>query len=88
MTSIPTQIGPYTIDRELGRGGMGVVFLGHDTRGEEHEDIEECARALVALYTAWHAAEPDSGHDAKAAEWRERFAETDAASGASMAEDG
>lgn len=26
------RIGPYTIDREIGRGGMGVVYLGHDTR--------------------------------------------------------
>ena len=28
----PKQIGPYTIDRELGRGGMGVVYLGTDMR--------------------------------------------------------
>ncbi len=30
-TSFQT-IGPYRVDRELGRGGMGVVFLGHDPR--------------------------------------------------------
>src|SRR5258708_22491703 len=31
LTTGPT-IGHYKIDREIGRGGMGVIFLAHDTR--------------------------------------------------------
>ena len=42
--------------------------------------------ALVALHDAWHAAEPDAGHDASAAEWqamlKERTATTRPAGGA------
>jgi eukaryotic-like serine/threonine-protein kinase len=32
MPAPGTTIGPYEVDREIGRGGMGVVFLAHDTR--------------------------------------------------------
>ncbi len=32
MSQDVSRVGSYTIDREIGRGGMGVVYLGRDTR--------------------------------------------------------
>jgi hypothetical protein len=40
------------------------------TRGEAHKDTRNCIQAIVDLFTAWHAAQPDKGYDAKAAEWK------------------
>lgn len=54
----------------------GNLLEAHDlyvrTRGESHPDTMDCRRALFELYTAWHAGEPDAGHDADADAWRSK----------------
>jgi len=35
----PRRIGPYLIDRLLGRGGMGAVFLAHRADGQFEQDV-------------------------------------------------
>jgi serine/threonine protein kinase/Tfp pilus assembly protein PilF len=46
------------------------IYLAAKDRGPTHKDTLECVRALVDLYTAWNAAEPGKGYDARAAEWK------------------
>ncbi|TVQ32012.1 MAG: serine/threonine protein kinase [Phycisphaeraceae bacterium] len=46
--------------------------------GPQHERTTDNIRQLADLYTAWREAEPDAGHDAKAAEWRAKLNEPEA----------
>ena len=48
MPDPPKQLGPYHIDREIGRGGMGVVYLGHDTRLDRPVAIKTLPEHLAA----------------------------------------
>jgi len=45
---INTSIGPYTITREIIRGGMGVVYLGRDSRLDRDVAIKELPMHLAA----------------------------------------
>jgi len=48
MTPIPERIGQYPIEREVGRGGMGVVYLGRDTRLDRRVAIKVLPEAFAA----------------------------------------
>jgi non-specific serine/threonine protein kinase/serine/threonine-protein kinase len=49
------------------------IFVAAKYRGPTHNDTLECVQGLIDLYTAWHAAEPGKGYDAKAAEWKAKL---------------
>jgi len=48
MTSAATQIGPYSVVRELGRGGMGVVYLAHGTPLDRQVAIKALPEHLLS----------------------------------------
>jgi tetratricopeptide (TPR) repeat protein len=43
------------------------------TRGDQHPDTRTCTQEIVDLYTAWHAAQPGKGYEAKAAQWQAKL---------------
>ncbi|MCH8153269.1 MAG: protein kinase [Planctomycetes bacterium] len=45
---VPETIGPYEVQREIGRGGMGVVYLARDTKLDRDVAIKALPDALAA----------------------------------------
>ena len=46
------------------------IYVAAKDRGPTNKATLGCVQAVVDLYTAWDAAEPGKGYDAKAAEWK------------------
>lgn len=48
MANLPFTLGPYTVDSEIGRGGMGVVYGGQDEKLKRRVAIKAVAESLAA----------------------------------------
>ena len=58
-TGIFDRIGPYDIDREIGRGGMAVVFLARDTRTDADVALKQVPSGPTAK--AGRSSKPSNG---------------------------
>lgn len=47
MSELPFDLGPYTVERELARGGMGVVYAGQDRKLKRPVAIKSVAEPLL-----------------------------------------
>ena len=47
LVDVPKQLGIYTLSRLLGRGGMGEVWLGFDTKLERNVAVKLMRRELL-----------------------------------------
>ena len=48
VTGPGSQIGPFRIERELGRGAVGVVYLAHDTKLDRSVAIKSLPAEVMA----------------------------------------
>ncbi|HRQ73504.1 MAG TPA: hypothetical protein PLU35_10790 [Phycisphaerales bacterium] len=60
---------------DVGAHEIEAHALFESALGPAHDRTTGNVRSLADFYGAWHAAEPDAGHDATALQWRARLAE-------------
>jgi len=63
--NVGRKCGPYVLKELLGRGGMGVVYLGERTDGEVRQ--QAAIKMLHPFFGSVVATDPENGH------WRQRF---------------
>ncbi len=52
---------------------LNAIEIFESALGPDHDRTIDVINRIADLYDAWHEAEPDAGHHASAAEWREKL---------------